>query len=110
MANEDERPLEVEPGDLILRGEGKVLGIHSTRRTRRKPEEPAQAPEPKRHTRHEAAEKIARTIVESTVTLTEEEALAKAAELASEAAARMDLGRIAKKKTKTGLLWFLKKK
>lgn len=89
--NDDDPELSLEPGDLILRGEGKVVGIH-TKRFKRTPTQPPPTPEPKRHTRKEAAKKIARKVVDSSAKLTEEEALAKAAELASEAAHRMSLG------------------
>ncbi len=88
MAGDDERELSVNDGDLILREGGKVVGIHSRDRSRRKPEPPQEKPEPKRHTRHEAAKKIARTVVESTVKVTENEALVQAAELISDASER----------------------
>lgn len=66
----------------------------SRRPRKRQYPEPAPAPEPHRHTRDEATRKIARTIVESSVKVTEEEALAKAAEYASEAGYRMSKGAV----------------
>ena len=103
--------LNLQDGDLVLRDHGNVVGVHSTRKRARVVPEPVQTPEPHRHSRHEAATKIARAVVESTVKETEEQALAHAQELISDAAERLAKNsKITRKPaSRGGWLSFLKK-
>lgn len=94
---------EEESDDLILRADRQEIGRMSRRPRKRQYPEPAPTPEPHRHTREEATSKIARTIVESSVKVTEEEALAKAAEYASEAGYRMSKGAVSPRKPRISL-------
>ncbi len=98
-----------EGDDLFLREEGKVVGVISRRRRQRHvPEEKLAKPDPVPVTSKDAAKRIARRVVDTTVKVSEEEADALALELISQAKAKMD--RLAPKPRRSGLLWFLKKK
>lgn len=90
--------------DIILRatddaGVSRKVGIFSRNAKKRDLPTPPQTPEPKRHTPKEAAQKIARVVVESTVRESEDSANTHAQELITKAAEKME--RLAPKKRMT---------